>query len=236
MILSTIDVNSSCENCEIAPQFVEVFHESLPFFLYLILLVTGYQSTWLVAKCSSECFLSVTLFQLLVALTHLLETCCCHQIQHELICFFNEIKYLSLDISCFLCSTVNHIWIWDCHINYFPHARTRSQDFWNWSCRNLVYNTSMPTMCPSFILSDLQVCADTNTSCVWPRWRRATSLGYNFHVLWCKFQNCEGLCPHGCLILSPLQTPGEPTASIHSCYISELCPFKRLVTRNVPKI
>lgn len=90
--------------------------------------------------------------------------------------FFNEIKYLSLDISCFLCSTVNDI----------------SQDFWNWSCRNLVYNTSMPTMCPSFILSDLQVCADTNTSCVWPRWRRATSLGYNFHVLWCKISELWG--------------------------------------------
>lgn len=40
--------------------------------------------------------------------------------------FFNEIKYLSLDISCFLCSTVNDIWIGDCQINYFPCAHTHT--------------------------------------------------------------------------------------------------------------
>lgn len=105
MISSTIDLDSSFtfyaeENCEIAPQFVEVFHESLPLFL----IPNPVSDRLPVNLISCQMFL-----QLLVALTQLLETCSCHQIQHELICFFNETKCLSLDISCFLCSTVNNI-------------------------------------------------------------------------------------------------------------------------------
>lgn len=233
MILSTIDLDSSFtfyaeENCEIAPvcrsfSWISAFlfipnpvSERLPvnliscqMFLQLFLLSNTYFSSFL---------LPWPIF---------LKRAAAIKFNMSSYFFFNETKCLSLDISCFLCSTVNNIWIWDCHIIALFSLNKQTQGpkiFGIEVVETLFTTTSMPTMCPSFILSDLQVCADTNTSCVWPWWRRATSLCYNFHVLWCKFQNCEGLCPQGCLIVSPLQTPGEPTASIHSCYISELCP------------
>lgn len=155
--------------------------------------------------------------------------------------FFNEIKYLSLDISCFLCSTVNDIWIGDCQINYFPcthaHAHTHNPKIFGTEVVETLFTTPACLPCVLPLFSVTFRCVQTQTQAVFDQDGGEPQASVTISTSCdAKFQNCEGLCPHGCLILSPLQTPGEPTASIHSCYISELCPFKRLVTRNVPKI
>lgn len=151
--------------------------------------------------------------------------------------FFNEIKYLSLDISCFLCSTVIFEYEIVRSTIFLAHTHAHDPKIFGTEVVETLFTTPACLPCVLPLFSATFRCVQTQTQAVFDHDEGEPQSSVTISTSCdAKFQNCEGLCPDSCLILSPLQTPGKPTASIHSCYISELCPFKRLVTRNVPKI